>query len=98
MTSPASAALGPDGRAACDGTPSRSVPPGAQPPLNGATSGLVLEYSPAGLGYQTHTCIVVRSGCQKKNGDPVLGLVFGQVLEFSSGMNVPSWKWQAAGK
>ncbi len=62
----------------------------AQPPLNGATSGLVLEYRPAGLGYQIHTCIVVRSGCQKKNGDPVFGFVFGQVLEFWSGMKVPS--------
>ena len=40
-----------------------------QPPLNGATSGLVLEYRPAGLGYQIHTCMVVRSGCQKLNLD-----------------------------
>lgn len=46
---------------------------------------------PAGLGYQTHTCIVVRSGCQKLNGDPVLGLVCGQVFAFLCGMNVPSW-------
>jgi hypothetical protein len=61
-----------------------------QPSLNGAISGLVLEYRPAGLGYQIHTCMVVRSGCQKLNVDPVLGLVFWQVLEFSSGMNVPS--------
>src|SRR5436309_3207931 len=61
-----------------------------QPSLNGATSGLVLEYRPAGLGYQIHTCIVVRSGCQKLNLDPVPGLVLGQVVEFWSGMNVPS--------
>jgi len=49
-------------------SPSR-VGPLVQPPLNGATSGLVLEYRPAGLGYQIHTCIVVRSGCQKLNLD-----------------------------
>src|SRR5215467_12237522 len=61
-----------------------------QPPLNGETSGLVLEYRPAGFGYQIHTCIVVRSGCQKLNGEPVFGFVFGQVFEFSSGMKVPS--------
>ena len=40
-----------------------------QPPLNRATSGLVLEYGPAGLGYQIHTCMVGRSGCQKLNLD-----------------------------
>ena len=28
----------------------------------------------------------------------VFGFVFGQVFEFSSGMKVPSLKWQAAGK
>src|SRR6516225_1059667 len=64
--------------------------PLVHPPLNGETSGLVLEYRPAGFGYQIHTCIVVRSGCQKLNGDPVFGFVFGQVFEFSSGMKVPS--------
>src|SRR5215472_10883219 len=64
--------------------------PLVQPPLNGDTSGLVLEYRPAGLGYQIHTCIVVRSGCQKVNGDPVFGFVLAQVFWFSSGMNVPS--------
>lgn len=58
--------------------------------MNGATSGFVLEYKPAGFGYQIQTCIVVRSGCQKLNWDPVLGFVFLQVFEFSSAMKVPS--------
>ena len=26
------------------------------------------------MGYQSHTCRVTRSGCQKLNGEPVLGL------------------------
>ena len=38
--------------------------PLVQPPLNGETSGLVLEYRPVGLGYQIHTCIVVKSGAR----------------------------------
>src|SRR6266567_2146491 len=71
--------------------------PGVQSLLKGATSGFVLEYRPAGLGYQSHTCIVIRSGCQKVNLAPVFGFAAGQVLAFLSGMKVPSLKWQAAG-
>jgi hypothetical protein len=58
--------------------------------LNGATSGFVLEYSPARLGYQVQTCMVIRSGCQKLNFAPVCGAFFGHVLAFLSGTKVPS--------
>ena len=56
--------VGPAGRAPPMWPPSLPAPM-IQLPLNGATSGFVLEYKPAGFGYQTHTCIVVRLGCQK---------------------------------
>ncbi len=52
----------------------------------------MLEYSPEGFGYQIHTCIVIRSGCQKVNTAPVFGFFFGQVEELRSGTNVPSLK------
>jgi hypothetical protein len=35
----------------------------------------VLEYRSAGFGYQTQTCMVIRSGCQKLNAAPVCGAV-----------------------
>src|SRR5262249_21249767 len=76
-------------RACRSPAPPRLVRP-AQPLLNGATSGLVLEDSPAGFGEQAHPCILIRSGCQKLNLDPVFGSVFGQVFGFWSGMKLPS--------
>src|SRR5262249_16445796 len=63
---------------------------GAQPPLNGATSGLVLEYRPAGFGYQTHTCIVTRSGSQNVNAAPLSPALFRPALRSLSAMKVPS--------
>ena len=51
---------------------------------------MVLENRPAGFGYQTHTCIVIRSGCQKVNFAPVRGALLGHVFWFWSGINVPS--------
>src|SRR5262249_22126672 len=62
----------------------------AYPPLNGEMRGFVPEYRPAGFGYQIQTCSVKRSGCQKLNGDPVSGLVGGQLFGSCSRMNVPS--------
>ncbi len=67
-----------------------SSPPGGYPLLKGATSGFVLENNPAGFGYQTQTCIVTRSGCQKVNAAPVFGAFGGQVFGFLCGMKVPS--------
>src|SRR5215472_16724288 len=76
------------------GGPQRGPPfcsqPNGQPPLKGVTSGFVLEYRPAGLGYQTHACRVNRSGCQKKNLAPLPGAVFGQSFWLGSGTKVPS--------
>ena len=42
------------------GRPVMPAPPhlSGQLPLNGLTSGFVLEYKPAGFGYQTQKCIV----------------------------------------
>src|SRR6266571_2445271 len=84
--------LGGAGQLACPATPpagpSRCC---GQPPLNGETSGLVLEYRPAGFGYQTQTCIVNRSGWKKKKNDaPEPGAVAGQSCWVGSGTNVPS--------
>src|SRR5215467_4132291 len=61
-----------------------------QPPLKGATKGFMLEYSPAGFGYQTQKCIVNSFGCQKKNAAPVFGAVVAQFAWLGSGTNVPS--------
>src|SRR5215467_8294803 len=78
--------------------PARAIrmPPN-QPELNGATSGFMPENRPAGFGYQTHTCIVIRSGCQNVNLAPLRGALAGHEFAFLSGMNVPSAKWHAAG-
>ncbi len=72
---------------------SAAIEPGrrcGQPPLKGEISGFVPEYRPAGFGYQTQTCIVYRSGCQKKNAAPEPGAVAGQSCWEGSGTNVPS--------
>ena len=57
--------------------------------LNGATSGFMLENSPAGFGYQAQRCMVIRTGCQNVNLAPDAAF-FAHVLEFLSGMKVPS--------
>ena len=50
----------------------------------------MLEYRPAGFGYQTQKCIVYSFGCQKKNAAPVPGAVVGQSAWLGSGTKVPS--------
>ena len=50
----------------------------------------MLANSPVGFGYQSQTCIVISSGCQKVNAAPVCGLVFGHASCAAEGTNVPS--------
>src|SRR5262249_13872004 len=66
------------------------TPRDTEPAVKGGTKGFMLEYSPAGFGYQTQKCIVNSFGCQKKNAAPVPGAVVGQSAWLGSGTNVPS--------
>jgi len=52
--------------------------------------GLVPLKTPSGFGYQSHRCIVTRSGCQKLNTAPLSGLVVAHFYSRLCGVNVPS--------
>ncbi len=63
---------------------------GAYPPLKGRMSGFIPANTPSGFGYQSHTCRVTRSGCQKLNLAPLVGLVAAQDSWLAWNSNVPS--------
>ena len=63
---------------------------GAYPPLKGRMSGFIPANTPSGFGYQSHTWRVTRSGCQKLNAAPLVGLVAAQDSWLAWNSNVPS--------